>query len=114
MTEIEISDLRTSHCVACEGGVPPLDDATVERLLAEIPGWTREARAIVRTFQFRNYYETISFVNAIAWMAHRENHHPDLEVHFKTCRVLYTTHAINGISQNDIICALRVNSLLEG
>jgi 4a-hydroxytetrahydrobiopterin dehydratase len=55
----------------------------------------------------------MAFVNAVAWVAHREDHHPDLEVSYKRCRVRYSTHAIGGLSENDFICAAKLNALLE-
>jgi len=66
---------------------------------------------IYRDFEFKNYYKTIAFVNAVAWMAHQENHHPDLSVSYNRCRVQYSTHAIGGLSENDFICAAKVDAL---
>jgi 4a-hydroxytetrahydrobiopterin dehydratase len=63
-------------------------------------------------FQFKNYYETMAFVNAVAWVAHREDHHPDLEVGYNKCTVRYSTHSVGGLSENDFICAAKVDSLL--
>jgi 4a-hydroxytetrahydrobiopterin dehydratase len=87
-----------------------------QRMLGEVPDWelNETAREISRTFSFKNYYQTISFVNALAWIAHREDHHPELEVGYKRCRVRYSTHAIGGLSDNDFICAAKVSALVEG
>lgn len=104
--------LNEAHCVPCHGGVPPLDDARVRDLLAEVPGWVVESGALTRTFAFKNYYETVSFVNAVVWIAHREDHHPDIEFGYKSCRIRYSTHAIGGLSENDFICAAKVSALL--
>jgi 4a-hydroxytetrahydrobiopterin dehydratase len=111
-----MSELLRKHCKPCEGGVVPLSIVEAEGLLKNCKHWElkEEGRAIVRHFQFKNYYETMAFVNAIAWMAHHEDHHPDLEVGYNYCRVKYTTHAINGLSENDFICAAKVNALLTG
>lgn len=111
-----MSKLTQKRCQACEGGVPPLSEQQVGNLLKEIPDWTVGADAkglerVVRRFQFKNYYHTIAFVNAIAWMAHQENHHPDLEVGYNHCTVHYSTHAIQGLSENDFICAAKVDAL---
>ena len=70
-------------------------------------------KVLVKTYHFLNYYETMAFVNAVAWIAHRENHHPDLEVGYKECCVRYSTHAIGGLSENDFICAAKVDRLLS-
>ncbi|MCA1595432.1 MAG: 4a-hydroxytetrahydrobiopterin dehydratase [Chloroflexi bacterium] len=116
-TAVNISDLQQKHCTPCEGGVPPLESTLVGRLLEELSGWELTGNGagneIGKTYQFKNYYETIAFVNAIAWISHRENHHPDLEVGFKKCRVRYSTHAIGGLSENDFICAAKVEELLR-
>jgi 4a-hydroxytetrahydrobiopterin dehydratase len=106
------SDLADRHCTPCEGGTPPLAEAEVARYLAELAGWEETRGAIARRFEFKNYCQTMAFVNAVAWIAHSENHHPDLEVAYRSCLVRYTTHAIGGLSENDFICATRVNALL--
>jgi 4a-hydroxytetrahydrobiopterin dehydratase len=69
-------------------------------------------QAIRREFRFKNFYETMAFVNAVAWISHREDHHPDLDLGYNRCVVHYSTHAIGGLSENDFICAARVNALL--
>lgn len=106
-----VCSLEQKSCKPCEGGVPPLSAADVERLLAQLKGWARDGEAIVKVFAFKNYYETIAFVNACAWVSHRENHHPELLVGFKECRVRYVTHAIGGLSENDFICAAKIDTL---
>ncbi len=67
--------------------------------------------AIQRSFRFKNYYRTIAFVNALAWIAHREDHHPDLDVGYNRCVVHYSTHSVGGLSENDFICASRIDAL---
>jgi 4a-hydroxytetrahydrobiopterin dehydratase len=104
-------DLRNKHCTPCEGGVAPLSGAEIEPLLARLDGWTVDGASLLKTFQFSNYYETMAFVNATAWVSHHEDHHPDLEVGYKHCRVRYLTHAIGGLSENDFICAARIDAL---
>jgi 4a-hydroxytetrahydrobiopterin dehydratase len=109
-----MSDLASRRCVACEGGIPKLGPAGVAQLLTEVPGWSLEAdgTAIARTFRFQNYYETLAFVNAVAWIAHGEDHHPDLSVHYNRCDVRWNTHAVGGLTDNDFICAAKVSALL--
>lgn len=107
-------DLASRHCQPCAGGMPPLPREEAETLLKTVPGWEVQENAIVRLFAFKNFYQTISFVNAVAWIAHSEDHHPDLEVSYKNCRVRYTTHAVGGLSENDFICAARINALFPG
>ena len=92
----------------------PVSDARAAELLSRLTGWSREGKEIVKTYAFKNYYETMAFVNATAWVSHRENHHPDLEVGYNKCRVRYSTHSIGGISENDLICAAKVDALVTG
>jgi 4a-hydroxytetrahydrobiopterin dehydratase len=108
-----MSDLVSKHCVACEGGVPALSRQEVDRLLAEIEGFSLsdDGKSIWRDFHFKSYFQTMAFVNAVAWIAHQEDHHPDLEVFYDRCRVRYSTHAIGGLSENDFICAAKVAAL---
>ena len=107
-----MSELATRKCKPCEGGTAPLTSAEAQRLLAQISSaWvlTDGAHAIRREFTFRDFYRTMSFVNALAHMANIEDHHPDLEVGYNYCRVTFTTHAIRGLSENDFICAARTD-----
>jgi len=110
-----MSELTRKKCQPCEGGVCPLPVRDVENLLSEVSGWTSndDNKEIRREFRFKNYYETMAFVNALAWVAHREDHHPDLEVYYNRVLVRYSTHAIGGLSENDFICAAKINALLE-
>lgn len=108
-----VCDLASKHCKPCEGGVPPLTPAEAGLLLKTLDGWTLSGNELVKTFQFKNYHETMAFVNATAWISHREDHHPDLEVGFRQCRVRYSTHAIGGLSENDFICAARIDALMR-
>ncbi len=109
----EQCDLAARRCVPCEGGVPALDDETAGRLLAGLDGWTREGGQIAKVFRFVDHYRLMAFVNAIAWISHREDHHPDISFAYADCRVAYTTHAIGGLSENDFICAAKVDRLFS-
>lgn len=107
-------DLANKKCKPCEGGVPPLTAAQVQMLLKDLNGWSQaDGKEISKTFKFKNYYETMAFVNAIAWISHREDHHPDLEVGYNKCTVRYSTHAIGGLSENDFICAAKIEALMR-
>ena len=75
-------------------------------------GWRLIDGALEKTFKFKNYYETIGFVNAVAFIANAENHHPDLEVGYSQCKVRFNTHDVNGISVSDFFCASKVDALL--
>lgn len=108
-----VCSLSDKHCKPCEGGVPPLPPNEAARLLRELDGWELQGNAIHKTFEFKDYFKTMAFVNAVAWIAHRENHHPDMGVHYNKCRVEYSTHAVGGLSENDFICAARVDELFK-
>ena len=82
-------------------------------LLTKLDGWIRAGSEISKTYTFKNYYQTMAFVNASAYISHQEDHHPDLLVGYKTCAVTYTTHAIGGLSDNDFICAAKLDALLN-
>lgn len=109
-----MGDLKQKHCKPCEGDVDMLGRETAEAHLLELSDWVLrdDAKEISRTFKFKNYYETMAFVNALAWIAHREDHHPDIEVGYNTCHVRYSTHSVGGLSENDLICAAKLNDLV--
>jgi 4a-hydroxytetrahydrobiopterin dehydratase len=108
-----MSDLATRKCQACEGDVAPYSAAEAERMLEELKGWIIEDGKLVKVYPFSNYYQTMAFMNAIAWISHREDHHPDVKVGYNQCRVEYRTHSIGGLSENDFICAAKCDALLE-
>jgi 4a-hydroxytetrahydrobiopterin dehydratase len=107
------SDLTKKSCKDCEGDVKPLSKEQIVTLLGDVPGWERHEGKIVKVFHFKNYYETMAFVNASAWISHREDHHPDLEVGYNKVRVTYSTHSVGGLSENDFICAAKIDGLLK-
>ncbi|MEW6514055.1 MAG: 4a-hydroxytetrahydrobiopterin dehydratase [Pseudomonadota bacterium] len=88
-----------------------LNEQDITAKLAALDGWTREGNAIVKTLRFANYYETMAFVNASAWISHRADHHPDLEVGYNRCVVRYSTHSAGGLTDKDFACAARVDAL---
>ena len=100
------------HCAA-GGQAAALSDADIETHLGALTGWERVGHEIKKTFPFKNYYQTIAFVNASAWISHREDHHPDMSVHYNKCVVAYSTHDAGGITLNDFICAAKLDALLS-
>lgn len=108
-----MNELTTKKCRPCEGGVAPLSEAQARDLLKQLKGWTLEDGKLVKLYPFGNYHHTMAFVNALAWISHREDHHPDLEVGYNQCRVSYSTHAVNGLSENDFICAAKCDALFD-
>jgi 4a-hydroxytetrahydrobiopterin dehydratase len=105
--------LSSKHCRPLAKGAPPLGPDRVAALLAQVPGWEQSGAQISKTYSFKNYYETMAFVNAAAWVSHREDHHPDLEVGYNKCRVHYSTHSVGGLSENDFICAAKLDALFQ-
>ena len=96
----------------CVEGAPALDQAAIAALLPQVPGWTIQDGQLRRDFKFRDYHETIQFVNSLAEMVHQQNHHPAPHVTYQHCVVSYHTHSAGGaVSQNDFICAAKANTI---
>ena len=108
-------ELTDKKCVPCEGGVPKMIRAEAEAMLQQIPGWelAKDANSISRRFEFKGFYKCVAFINAMAWVANSENHHPDFTAGYNYCEVTFTTHAIDGLSENDFICAAKLNALFD-
>jgi 4a-hydroxytetrahydrobiopterin dehydratase len=106
---MSLSDKRSVHKAT------KLDPSQIEALLAEVPGYrVDDARSkISKEYSFTDFYETIAFVNALAYIANQEDHHPDLAVSYNKCQVAFTTHDAGGLTENDFICAARVNALIR-
>jgi len=92
-----------------------LDASLSKQHLEQVPGWklADDGASISRTFKFKDFLTTISFINAMAYIAEQQGHHPDFSAGYNYCEVHYTTHAIGGLSENDFICAAKINALLE-
>ncbi len=104
-----LAELLQGHCRHREG--EPLAEAQIAEQLRLLPDWRHEAGALVREYRFGNYYETLAFVNALAYVVHREDHHPDLLVSYARCEVRFNTHSVGGVSENDFICAAKADAL---
>ncbi|HJN37861.1 MAG TPA: 4a-hydroxytetrahydrobiopterin dehydratase [Gammaproteobacteria bacterium] len=107
-------DWKQKHCKPCEGGVSPMTDKAIHEHLKSLDKWSLETNTstLTRTFKFNNFYQTMSFVNAVAWVANQEDHHPDLEVSYGSCTVNLSTHAVNGLTDNDFIMAAKISDLI--
>ena len=109
-----MTDLLERKCKPCEGDVDPLTVEQADELMSALhPDWQLAAagRDISREFQFSGFGKTIAFANAVAWVATTEGHHPQMIVNYASCVVRYTTTAINGLSDNDFICAAKIDRL---
>jgi len=105
-----MNDLKALHCKPFEGH-PALTASEIGLYLARVPGWALRDGAIEKSYRFGNFHETMAFVNALAWIAHAEDHHPDLALSYGRCTVRFNTHSVGGISINDFICAAKVDAL---
>jgi len=107
--------LAERRCVPCEGGTKPLTAEQAAELLATIgKGWklSADGKQITGQFEFKNYFRTLAFVNAVAYIAIQEDHHPDITFSYKQCTIMFWTHAIDGLSENDFICAAKIDALI--
>ena len=111
----DLIPLVQAHCIPRKGGEHRLCAARLAELMPQLPGWelAENGQALLRTVRFDNYHQTMAFVNALAWVAHHEDHHPDLGVHYDRAVVRFSTHDVGGLSENDFICAAKASALLE-
>jgi len=108
-------DLLLQQCVPQPKGSPALTTQEIVKLHTAVQAWQRleSDQALEREFKFKNYYETLAFVNAVAWIAHQQDHHPDMTLSYNRCRVYYRTHSVAGLSLNDFICAALIDALIK-
>jgi 4a-hydroxytetrahydrobiopterin dehydratase len=102
--------LNDMQCVA---RTTALDEAAIATLLAQVPGWTVDDGLLGKRFAFHDYYQTLAFVNALAFLTHAQDHHPELIITYNTCTVRYSTHSVGGLSENDFICAAKADALYQ-
>ncbi|MET3119000.1 4a-hydroxytetrahydrobiopterin dehydratase [Undibacterium sp. GrIS 1.8] len=111
---MKTTDLLAKKSVPTDIG---LDTASLPTYLAAVPGWTQDGPRIVKAYNFKNYYETLAFINAIAYVIHAEDHHPEMVVTYNRCLIKFDTHTVNGgkggISENDFICAAKVDAIFQ-
>ena len=105
--------LSDEKCAPCRPGTAPLGEAEAKEFLHGLTGWVLQGKAIVKTYQFANYHETMAFVNATAWVSHIQDHHPDIVLGYNRCQLTYSTHSCGGLSRNDFICAAKIDALFS-
>jgi 4a-hydroxytetrahydrobiopterin dehydratase len=106
--------LRDRKCTNFAPGTPAIEAERARKLLGELDrDWriANDGKSLRRSFAFEDFYRTMAFVNAVAWIANAEDHHPDLEVGYNYCRMVFATHSIGGLSDNDFICAAKIDAL---
>lgn len=108
-----MTTLNTIKCVGCEGGIPALTNDEINTYLPQVRDWvvSTDQKSIQKKFTFKNFYKTMAFVNAVAWVANQEGHHPDMAVGYNYCNLTFTTHAVDGLTKNDFICAAKVDTM---
>ncbi len=119
MSNANDDTLVNKKCVPCHGGVSALNAAESQKLLGRLlngggaDGWkiVEDGKALKREFKFADFYRAMSFVNAVAHVANAEDHHPDIECGWGYVRIRYQTHAIDGLHENDFICAAKIDAL---
>jgi len=106
-----MQDLLSLHCQHYSQNDPRLAPHEITKYLKTLTGWTVNKNLISKIFKFKNYYQTIAFVNAVACIVHEQDHHPEIKITYNTCVIEFTTHSINALSLNDFICAAKINNL---
>jgi 4a-hydroxytetrahydrobiopterin dehydratase len=109
-----IPELAALAALDCRPDAPRLSATELAGRRKALPGWDHADDRLTKTFRFGNYYETMAFVNAVAYIAHRQDHHPDLSLHYNRAVVTYSTHDAGGVTLNDCICAAKVEALAQG
>ena len=113
ITEIELSSKK---CIPCEGGVDPINRDQALKLISKLDkGWrlSIDNRNITKDFKFKNHYEVISAINLIAWVSHKEDHHPEITFGYSNLSIKFFTYAIDGLSENDFICAAKIDKAMK-
>ncbi|HEX6136371.1 MAG TPA: 4a-hydroxytetrahydrobiopterin dehydratase [Casimicrobiaceae bacterium] len=106
------AELLALAALHCKPGAPRLADDALATQLATLTGWSRAGAGIEKTYAFANFHETVGFVGALAWIANREDHHPDLTLSYNRCTVAWSTHDAGGVTHNDVVCAAKTDRLL--
>lgn len=112
---MNLDQLAHQPCQPRKGAADALAAADLAAGLSVLPGWalTADNHAITKDFRFPDFHHTLGFINAVGFMANREDHHPDLEAGYGHCRITWSTHDVGGLSMNDLICAAKVEALLK-
>jgi 4a-hydroxytetrahydrobiopterin dehydratase len=106
------NELVMRTCQPIPEGSDPLSGHDLDHMLSHAEGWAIDDDVLHKTFEFEDHFQTMAFVNAVAWVSHREDHHPEMVVGYSTCTLHYSTHTVSGLSENDFICAAKVDNLV--
>ena len=105
-------NLSEKRCVPCEGGTPPLGEGEIKDLISEVPSWSLKNGHLYKSFKFKNFVESIKFVNSVAKISEDEGHHPDISIRYNKVELDLWTHAVKGLSENDFILAAKINLII--
>ncbi len=107
------TELKDKHCEACQGGIGILEGEKIAELMQQVADWgiSEDGKCLQRTFKFKGFYRTMAFINAMAWIANEQGHHPDFSAGYNFCKVSWTTHDAGGLTENDFICAAKTGAL---
>ena len=113
-----MEDLSKKKCVACEGNIPPFDTSEIHKYLKKVDGWDvksnkDESFYLIKDYKFKNFEESQKFANKVGNIAEEENHHPDISFGWGYAEIKITTHAIEGLSENDFILAAKIDQLFN-
>lgn len=110
-----MSDLATRTCIPCTSDMPSMDADTAAKVVATLPGWTLAADggALTRRWEFKGFARAVQMANLAAWLGETQGHHPDVRFGWGYCEVTFTTHAAGGLTENDLICAARLNVITD-
>ena len=113
MLDLTTNNLLQKNCKHYNPEDPKLTNEDIKSLLKQVIHWqiSKDRNLIYKDFKFKNYYETIAFVNTVAWIVHQQNHHPEITISYNTCHIEFSTHSIKGLSLNDFICAALINNI---
>ena len=109
-------DLSSKKCLPCEGGIDALNKQDAKNFMSKIhKDWilSKDNKSILREFKFKNHYEVISAINLIAWISHKEDHHPEVTFGYSNLSIKFFTYAIDGLSENDFICAAKIDNAMK-
>lgn len=107
-------DLASKNCEPCKGGVPPMPGDDARQMLAQLDGWnlSDDGTTIRRRFEFKGFAKAVEMANLAAWLGNKQGHHPDIAFGWGYCEVVFTTHEAGGLTENDFICAARLDALV--
>ena len=107
------NNLVQKKCIPCQGGIPPLSEVAAKKFLEQVDGWelVENVKKIQKKFEFKNFVESMEFINKVAEIAEQEQHHPNIKINYNKVSIELYTHAINGLSENDFILPAKINNI---